>query len=87
MLNTERSEWNFIVIRLIDILSQLRGMDEKLELTDVEEDIMRFVVDAKIPVTTTEVSERIGIDIPSLKYRTHTDSFKFSCEERNCRKI
>jgi Fe2+ or Zn2+ uptake regulation protein len=65
---------NFFVTRLADIQSQLRGMDAKLELTDSEDAIMRFVVDAKRPLTTTEVSESIGKDFPSLKYRTHTSA-------------
>ncbi len=65
---------NFFVTRLVEIGSQLRGMDAKLELTESEDAVMRFVVDAKRPLTTTEVSESIGKDFPSLKYRTHTSA-------------
>jgi predicted transcriptional regulator len=65
---------NFFVTRLVEIGSQLRGMDAKLELTEAEDAVMRFVVDAKRPLTTTEVSENIGKDFPSLKYRTHTSA-------------
>ncbi|MBU4075301.1 MAG: BlaI/MecI/CopY family transcriptional regulator [Euryarchaeota archaeon] len=65
---------NFFVTRLVEIGSQLRGMDAKLELTEAEDAVMHFVVDAKRPLTTTEVSESIGNDFPSLKYRTHTSA-------------
>ncbi|MFA4957029.1 MAG: BlaI/MecI/CopY family transcriptional regulator [Candidatus Methanoperedens sp.] len=65
---------NLFVTRLGEIASQLREMDTKPELTDAEEAVIRFVVDAKRPVTTTEVAESIGKDFPSLKYRTHTSA-------------
>jgi hypothetical protein len=65
---------NFFVTRLGEIWSQLRGMNTKPELTEAEDAIMRFVVDAKRPLTTTEVSENIGQRFPSLKYRTHTSA-------------
>ncbi|MBU4221288.1 MAG: BlaI/MecI/CopY family transcriptional regulator [Euryarchaeota archaeon] len=65
---------NLFVTRLDDIRNQFRGMDVKLELTDAEDAVMRFVVDSKRPLTTTEVSEIIGQRFPSLKYRTHTSA-------------
>ena len=65
---------NLFVTRLDDIRNQLRGMDVTLELTDAEDAVMRYVVDAKRPLTTTEVSENIGSRFPSLKYRTHTSA-------------
>ncbi len=65
---------NLFVTRLVEIASQLREMDAKLELTDAEDAVMRFVVDAKRPLTTTEVSESIGKDFPSMKYRTHSSA-------------
>ncbi len=73
MLVDERKR-NLFVTRLDDIRNQLRGMDVKLELTDAEDAVMRFVVDAKRPLTTTEVSENIGNRFPSLKYRTHSSA-------------
>jgi DNA-binding transcriptional ArsR family regulator len=65
---------DIFVTRLEEIGIQLRGMDIKPKLTDAEEAVKRFVVDAKRPLTTTEVSEIIGKDFPSLKYRTHTSA-------------
>jgi len=65
---------NLFVTRLVEIKNQLRGMDATLELTDAEDAIMRFVVDAKRPLTTKEVSENMGNRFPSLKYRTHTSA-------------
>lgn len=68
------SKRNLFVTRLEEIASQLQGMDAKMELTDAEVAVMSFVVDAKRPLTTTEVSESIGKDFPSLKYRTHSSA-------------
>ncbi len=65
---------NLFITRLVEIRNQLRGMDATLELTDAENAVMQFVVDAKRPLTTTEVSENIGKRFPSLKYRTHTSA-------------
>jgi hypothetical protein len=65
---------NLFVTRLVEIRNQLRGMDVKIELTEAEDAIMRFVGDAKRPLKTTEVSESIGNEFPSLKYRTHTSA-------------
>ena len=65
---------NLFVTRLVEIKNQLRGMDATLKLTDAEDAVMRFVVDAKRPLTTTEVSGNIGQRFPSLKYRTHTSA-------------
>lgn len=65
---------DLFLTRLDEIRSQLQGMDAKLELTDGEDAVMRFVVDAKRPLTTTEVAESIGQKFPSLKYRTHTST-------------
>src|SRR3972149_4005785 len=73
MLVDERKR-NLFVTRLAEIRNQLRGMDAKFELTDSEDAILRFVVDAKRPLTTTDVSENIGLQFPSLKYRTHTSA-------------
>ena len=58
---------DLFLTRLDEIRSQLQGMDAKLELTDGEDAVMRFVVDAKRPLTTTEVAESIGQRFPSLK--------------------
>ena len=52
----------------------LQGDGAKLKLTDAEDAVIRFVVDAKKPLTTIEVSESIGKDFPSLKYRTHSSA-------------
>ncbi len=73
MLVDERKR-NLFITRLDEIRNQLRGIDAKLELTDAEDAVMRFVADAKRPLTTTEVAENIGQRFPSLKYRTHTSA-------------
>ena len=65
---------DFFITRLVEIEGQLRGLDSKPKLTDAEDAVMRFVVDAKRPLTTAEVSESIGKDFPSLKYRTHSSA-------------
>ncbi len=65
---------NLFVTKLVEIESQLQGMDAKPELTDAEDAVMRFVVDAKRPLTTTQVSESVGKDFPSIKYRTHSSA-------------
>jgi Fe2+ or Zn2+ uptake regulation protein len=65
---------NLFIPRLEEIRNQLRVMDAKPDLTEAEDAVMRFVVDAKRPLTTTEVSENIGQQFPSLKYRTHTSA-------------
>ena len=73
MLVDERKR-NLFVTRLDEIRNQLRGLDVKLKLTEAEDAVMQFVVDANRPLTTAEVAENIGKKFPSLKYRTHTSS-------------
>ncbi len=73
MLVDERNR-NIFVTRLGEIKNQLRVFDEKVRLTDAEKAVMRFVIDAKRPLTTAKVAENIGKHFPSLKYRTHTSA-------------
>ncbi len=65
---------NIFVARLAEIRNQLLAIDAKVELTDAEDAVRRFVVEIKRPVTTQEVAEKIGRGFPSLKYRTHTST-------------
>jgi hypothetical protein len=65
---------DLFVTGLVEIKSQLQGMDTKPELTDAHDAVLRFVVDARRPLTTTEVSEGVGKDFSSLKYRTHSSA-------------
>lgn len=73
MLVDERKR-NIFVTRLGEIRNQLQAIETKEELTEAEDAIMRFVVDAKRPLTTREVAENIGQRFPSLKHRTHTST-------------
>ncbi len=73
MLVDERNR-NIFVTRLGEISIQLRVFDEKVRLTDAEKAVMRFVIDAKRPLTTATVAENIGRHFPSLKYRTHASA-------------
>jgi hypothetical protein len=70
----DESERNMFVARLAEIRNQLQAMDAKAILTDAEDAVRRFVVEAKRPVTTQEVAEKIGPEFPSLKYRTHASA-------------
>ncbi|KCZ71807.1 hypothetical protein ANME2D_01862 [Candidatus Methanoperedens nitroreducens] len=65
---------NIFVTRLAEIRNQLLAIDVKVELTDAEDAVRRFVVEAKRPVTTQEVAKKIGHEFPSLKYRTHASA-------------
>ncbi len=73
MLVDERKR-NIFVTRLGEIRNQLQVMDARVELTQAEDAVMRFVMDAKRPLTTRDVAENIGEQFPSLKYRTHTSA-------------
>ncbi len=65
---------NIFITKLAEIRTQLQAMDVKVELTDAEDAVRRFVEDAKKPVTTQEVAEEFGLEFPSLKYRTHASA-------------
>jgi hypothetical protein len=73
MLVDERKR-NIFVTRLQEIMNQMLAIDAKVELTDAEDAVRRFVMEAKRPVTTQEVAENIGSEFPSLKYRTHASA-------------
>lgn len=65
---------NMFVLMLQDIKKQLIILDSKLELTDSEDAIRRFVLGLKRPVTTQNVADKMGLEYPSLKYRTHASA-------------
>src|SRR3989337_1371163 len=67
----DESKRNIFITKLAEIRTHLQMMYIKVELTDAEDAIRRFVVEVKKPVTTQEVAENIGSEFPSLKYRTH----------------
>lgn len=73
MLVDERKR-NLFITRLVEIRSQLRAMDVKVELTEAEDAVRRFVMEAKRPITAQEVAEGTGQEFPSLKYRTHASA-------------
>lgn len=65
---------NIFVTRLQEIRNQLVNIDTKIELTDAQISVRRFVEDMKRPVTTKDVADKMGLEYPSLKYRTHTSA-------------
>lgn len=73
MLVDERKR-NIFVTRLGEIRNQLQVVEARVKLTEAEDAVMRLVVDAKRPLTTSEVSENVGQRFQSLKYRTHTSA-------------
>lgn len=73
MLVDERKR-NIFVTRLQEIKKQLITLDTKLELTDTEDTIRRFIFGLKRPITTQDVADKMGLEYPSLKYRTHTSA-------------
>lgn len=73
MLVDERKR-NLFVTRLAEIKNQLRTMEIRVKLTEAEDAVRRFVIDAKRPLTTAEVAKNLGQRFPSLKYRTHTSA-------------
>ncbi len=73
MLVDERKR-NIFVTKLGEIRNQLQLLDARVELTQAEDAVMRFVIDAKRPLTTRDVAENIGQQFPSLKYRTHASA-------------
>ena len=65
---------NIFITRLGEIRNQLLMLDAKVEMTEAENAVMHFVVNAKKPLTTAEVSKNIGHQFPSLKHRTHASA-------------
>lgn len=59
---------------LNEVKSQLQMRDVEIRLTDPEEAVKSLVLEARMPVTTQDVADKLGENFPSLKYRTHTSA-------------
>lgn len=65
---------NIFITRLEEIRNKLLAIDAGVKLTGAEDAVRRLVFDTKSPVTAQRVSEEIGTQFHSLKYRTHASA-------------
>ena len=65
---------NIFVVKLQELASELKAIDQEIKLTPMEEGVLEFVLAKKQPLTAGEVSDGMGIRYSSLRHRTHASS-------------
>ncbi|MCZ7401062.1 MAG: hypothetical protein O8C61_02440 [Candidatus Methanoperedens sp.] len=60
--------------KLEEIKKELVTSAQEVKLTPMEEAVRDLVLEIRMPITAQEVSEKIGDNYPSLKYRTHASA-------------
>lgn len=60
--------------KLEEIKKELATSAQEIKLTPMEEAVRDLVLEIRMPITAQEVSEKIGDEYSSLKYRTHASA-------------
>jgi len=70
----EERKRNIFVVKLQEIASELKAIDQEIRLTPMEQNVLDFVIATKQPLNAGEVSDAMGAEYPSLRHRTHASS-------------
>ncbi len=60
--------------KLEEIKKELATSAQEVKLTPMEEAVRDLVLEIRMPITAQEVTEKIGDEYSSLKYRTHASA-------------
>jgi len=65
---------NIFVVKLQELASELKAIDQEIKLTPMEEGVLEFVIATKQSLSASEVSKAMRVYYPSLRHRTHASS-------------